>query len=76
MCVNYYFRVRGRVDGQHGASARESLQSSLSGLWRVITVLAAVSEGHIRTDDLDLTHNFSLHATCMSCALGSDGRCC
>ena len=41
-------------------------------LARVITVLAAGSEGDVRVDDLDLKHNFTLHACLAHCVVMTD----
>ncbi|EMC93945.1 hypothetical protein BAUCODRAFT_150179 [Baudoinia panamericana UAMH 10762] len=58
MSVNYYSRIRWMMNlmpALEEASRRNELA-------RVITVLAAGSEGDIRLDDLELKHNFTLHA--------------
>ena len=41
-------------------------------LARVITVLAAGSEGDVRVEDLDLKHNFTLHACLAHCVVMTD----
>lgn len=48
---------------------RASKDNALS---RVITVLAAGSEGDVRVDDLDLKHNFTLHACLAHCVVMTD----
>lgn len=58
MAVNYYTRMR-CILNLMPALTRASEANELS---RVITVLAAGSEGDVREDDLDLKHNFTLHA--------------
>lgn len=68
MCVNYYSRIRFALNLmpllQRASEANE--------LVRVITVLAAGSEGDVRLDDLDLKHNFTLHACLAHCVIMSD----
>ena len=68
MCVNYYSRIRwtlGLMPLLTAASARRELS-------RVITVLAAGSEGDVRLDDLDLRKNFTLHACLAHCVVMTD----
>lgn len=68
MCVNYYSRIRFALNMmpllQRASQANE--------IARVITVLAAGSEGDVRLDDLDLQHNFTLHACLAHCVIMSD----
>lgn len=68
MCVNYYSRMRFVLNLmpllQRASQANE--------LARVLTVLAAGSEGDVRMDDLDLKHNFTLHACLAHCVIMSD----
>lgn len=68
MCVNYYFRVRCALNLMPQLQAA----SDANELARVITVLAAGSEGDIRIDDLDLKHNFTLHACLAHCVVMTD----
>ena len=68
MCVNYYSRIRFTLNLmpllQRASQANE--------IARVITVLAAGSEGDVRLDDLDLKQNFTLHACLAHCVIMSD----
>lgn len=68
MAVNYYSRIRFVLNLmpllQRASQANE--------LARVITVLAAGSEGDVRMDDLELKHNFTLHACLAHCVIMSD----
>ncbi|KAI6812326.1 hypothetical protein KC342_g17314 [Hortaea werneckii] len=68
MCVNYYSRVR-CIMNLIPALQRASDEGELS---CVITVLAASSEGDVRLDDLDLKHNFTLHACLAHCVVMTD----
>ena len=68
MCVNYYFRIRCALNLMPLLEAA----SRANELSRVITVLAAGSEGDIRLDDLDLKHNFTLHACLAHCVVMTD----
>lgn len=68
MAVNYYSRIRwilNMMPALQAASDRNELS-------RVITVLAAGSEGEIHVDDLDLRHNFTLHACLAHCVIMTD----
>ncbi|KAF2153357.1 hypothetical protein K461DRAFT_286106 [Myriangium duriaei CBS 260.36] len=68
MCVNYYARMRfiHNLLPQLAAAARENELS------RVLSVLAAGSEGEIHKDDLGLKHNFGLHACLAHCVVMTD----
>ena len=68
MVVNYYARIR-CVFNLMPCLEAASNDNELS---RVITVLAAGSEGDVRLDDLDLRHNFTLHACLAHCVVMSD----
>lgn len=68
MSVNYYSRIRCIMDLMPSLQAASD-QGEIS---RVITVLAAGSEGDVRVDDLDLKHNFTLHACLAHCVVMSD----
>ena len=68
MCVNYYSRIRWIVNIMPLLEAA-SYANELS---RVIMVLAAGSEGDVRLDDLDLKHNFTLHACLAHCVVMTD----
>ena len=68
MCVNYYSRVRFTLNLIPLLEAA----SNANQLSRVITVLAAGSEGDVRLDDLDLKHNFTLHACLAHCVVMTD----
>ncbi|TKA78794.1 hypothetical protein B0A49_01686, partial [Cryomyces minteri] len=68
MAVNYYSRMRFAINLMPLITAA----SAASELSRVITVLAAGSEGDIRLDDLELKHNFTLHACLAHCVVMSD----
>lgn len=68
MAVNYYSRIRCILNLMDLVTAA----SSLGELSRVITVLAAGSEGDVRVDDLDLKHNFTLHACLAHCVVMTD----
>ena len=68
MCVNYYSRIRFTLN-MMPLLERASQANELA---RVITVLAAGSEGDVRLDDLDLRHNFTLHACLAHCVIMSD----
>ncbi|CAK4030972.1 Hypothetical predicted protein [Lecanosticta acicola] len=68
MAVNYYSRMR-CIMGLMPLLTAASNDNELS---RVITVLAAGSEGEIRVDDLELRHNFTLHACLAHCVVMTD----
>lgn len=68
MAVNYYTRMR-CILNLMPALTKASESNELS---RVVTVLAAGSEGDVREDDLDLKHNFTLHACLAHCVVMSD----
>lgn len=68
MCVNYYARMR----FIHNLMPRLNAASQTGELSRVMTVLAAGSEGDVRLDDLDLRHNFTLHACLAHCVVMTD----
>lgn len=68
MSVNYYARMRCAMNLMPLLTAA----SEANQLSRVITVLAAGSESDIRIDDLDLQHNYSLHACMAHCVVMSD----
>ncbi|KAK0264758.1 hypothetical protein LTS16_000068 [Friedmanniomyces endolithicus] len=68
MSVNYYSRMRfifNLIANVEEAAAQNELA-------RVITVLAAGSEGDVRMDDLGLEHNFTLHACLAHCVVMTD----
>ena len=68
MSVNYYARMRWIVNLMPCLTRA----SELNELSRVNSVLAAGSEGDIRVDDLDLRHNFTLHAALAHCTVMTD----
>lgn len=68
MAVNYYSRVRCIFRMMPLLKAA----SEAGELSRVITVLAAGSEGDVRLDDLGLQHNFTLHACLAHCVVMTD----
>lgn len=68
MAVNYYSRIRCII----GLMDLLTVAGDAGELSRVITVLAAGSEGEIRVDDLDLKHNFTLHACLAHCVVMTD----
>ena len=68
MAVNYYSRIRCILNLMPLLEAA----SNANELSRVITVLAAGSEGEVRMDDLDLKHNFTLHACLAHCVVMND----
>lgn len=68
MCVNYYARIRCILKCMPLLNAA----SDANELSRVITVLAAGSEGDVRLDDLELKHNFTLHACLAHCVVMTD----
>ncbi|KAH9832140.1 Dehydrogenase/reductase SDR family member on chromosome X [Teratosphaeria destructans] len=68
MCVNYYSRIRW-IQNLMPLLEAASKQNELS---RVISVLAAGSEGDVRQDDLDLKRNFTLHACLAHCVVMTD----
>lgn len=68
MSVNYYARIRCTLNLMPLLTAA----SEANQLSRVITVLAAGSEGDIRIDDLDLQRNYTLHACMAHCVVMND----
>lgn len=68
MVVNYYSRIRWALNMMPLLEAA----SKANELSRVITVLAAGSEGDVRLDDLELKHNFTLHACLAHCVVMTD----
>jgi len=68
MAVNYYSRMRFVVELMPNLTAA----SNAGQLSRVNTVLAAGSEGDVYVDDLDLHHNFTLHAALAHCTVMTD----
>lgn len=68
MSVNYYSRMRWVINLMPCLTRA----SELNELSRVNSVLAAGSEGDIRVDDLDLKHNFTLHAALAHCTVMTD----
>lgn len=68
MAVNYYSRMKCIL----GLMPSLTAASEAGELSRVITVLAAGSEGEVRVDDLDLKHNFTLHACLAHCVVMTD----
>lgn len=68
MCVNYYSRIRWTLNLMHLLEAA----SNMGEISRVITVLAAGSEGDVNLNDLDLKHNFTLHACLAHCVVMTD----
>lgn len=68
MAVNYYSRIRCILNLMPNLTAA----SDAGELSRVITVLAAGSEGDVRVDDLDLKQNFTLHACLAHCVVMTD----
>lgn len=68
MAVNYYCRIRCILNLMPTLTAA----SDAGELSRVITVLAAGSEVDVRVDDLDLKHDFTLHACLAHCVVMSD----
>ena len=68
MCVNYY----GRMRFIYNLLPQLTAASKDKELSRVLTVLAAGSEGEIRTDDFDLKHNFTLHRCLAHCVVMTD----
>lgn len=68
MAVNYYARMRFVVQLMPNLTAA----SDAGQLSRVNSVLAAGSEGEVRVDDLDLRHNFTLHAALAHCTVMTD----
>ena len=68
MTVNYYSRVRCILNLMPLLTAASEARE----LSRVISVLAAGSEAEIRLDDLDLQHNFTLHACLAHCVIFTD----
>lgn len=68
MAVNYYARMR-CIEKLMPSLEKASNEGELS---RVISVLAAGSEGDVRVDDLELKHNFTLHACLAHCVVMTD----
>ncbi|WPH03846.1 Hypothetical protein R9X50_00672900 [Acrodontium crateriforme] len=68
MVVNYYSRMRFIMNLMPELTAA----SEAGELSRVLTVLAAGSEGEVHPDDLDLKNNFSLHNCLAHCVVMSD----
>jgi NAD(P)-dependent dehydrogenase (short-subunit alcohol dehydrogenase family) len=68
MAVNYYMRMRCILNLMPALTAASDAHE----LSRVISVLAAGSEGEVRMDDLDLKHNFTLHACLAHCVVMTD----
>jgi NAD(P)-dependent dehydrogenase (short-subunit alcohol dehydrogenase family) len=68
MAVNYYSRMRFVVNLMPNLTAA----SEAGQLSRVNSVLAAGSEGDVRVDDLDLCHNYTLHAALAHCTVMTD----
>ena len=68
MCVNYYSRIRCTLNLMPLLEAA----STANELSRVIIILAAGSEGDVRLDDLDLKHNFTVHACLAHCVVMTD----
>ncbi|KAK4565749.1 hypothetical protein LTR86_003598 [Recurvomyces mirabilis] len=68
MSVNYYSRIRCALNLIPNLE-RASQDRELA---RVISVLAAGSEGDVRMDDLDLKRNFTLHACLAHCVIMTD----
>lgn len=68
MSVNYYARIRCILNLMPLLTAA----SEANELSRVITVLAAGSEGEVRIDDLDLKRNYTLHACMAHCVVMND----
>lgn len=68
MCVNYYARMR----FIHNLLPQLTAAAKNKELSRVLSVLAAGSEGSIRTDDLALKHNFTLHRCLAHCVVMTD----
>ncbi|KXT17564.1 hypothetical protein AC579_6177 [Pseudocercospora musae] len=68
MAVNYYSRIRCIL----GLMPLLTAASEANELSRVISVLAAGSEGDVRIDDLDLKNNFTLHACLAHCVVMTD----
>lgn len=68
MCVNYYGRMRFILNliPQLEAASKDNELS------RVLSVLAAGSEGDINMDDLELKYNFTLHACLAHCVVMTD----
>lgn len=68
MAVNYYSRVRFTMNLLPQLLAAGVADEPS----RVCSVLAAGSEGDVRMDDLDLKHNFTLHACLAHCVVMTD----
>ncbi|PSK36676.1 hypothetical protein B9Z65_1859 [Elsinoe australis] len=68
MAINFYSRMR-FIYSLMPLLTDAAKQNELS---RVLSVLAAGSEGHIRTDDLSLKHNYTVHACMAHCVVMND----
>ncbi|KAK5166609.1 uncharacterized protein LTR77_008152 [Saxophila tyrrhenica] len=68
MSVNYYSRIRCILN----LMPMLENASNAGELSRVITVLAAGSEGEVRLTDLELKQNFTLHACLAHCVVMTD----
>ncbi|KAK5737698.1 hypothetical protein LTR17_006560 [Elasticomyces elasticus] len=68
MSVNYYSRIRWAFNLMENVE-EAAKQGELA---RIISVLAAGSEGDVRMDDLELKHNFTLHACLAHCVMMTD----
>ena len=68
MCTNYYARMRFTLNLLPQLTAA----SNAGQLSRMATVLAAGSEDDVRLDDLDLKHDFTLHACLAHCVMLTD----
>lgn len=68
MCVNYYSRMRFAMNLEPQLTAA----SKAGQISRFMSVLAAGSEGDIRLEDLDLKHNYTLHACLGHCVMMTD----
>lgn len=68
MAVNYYSRMRCTLNLMPALTAA----SENNELSRVISVLAAGSEGEIRVNDLDLKQDYTLHACLAHCVVMTD----
>ena len=68
MCVNYYARFKFVINLLPLITAAAHSGS----IARVLSVFGAGSEGTVYTDDLDLKHNYTLHACLAHCVLMTD----
>lgn len=68
MTTNYYARIRWATN----LIPQLNAATKAGELSRVLTVLAAGSEGEINLNDLDLRHGFSLHACMAHCVVMTD----